>query len=267
MTTHRRTVAGHPRELSAVRGWVRKLLTNHPRAEEAELIVSELSTNAFRHTESGSRTGTFEVALTLAQRGVAITVTDQGTSTSSPRIQRPADDSTRGRGLDIVSTLADRFTISGDHRGRAVTAELWLPRQGQPSASESASSIAQHGYRCEHHVQSPADEKGPHLVNTFSTGNAEAAIRWIRQSVRALHLGIDAAELDRLRQWAETDHAKALDDLRRSLPSTLITGNSDDYHQWTARPVIFLPLLPPPGKPVLTYQPMCSRARRCSAFE
>ncbi|GAA5002125.1 hypothetical protein GCM10025734_38460 [Kitasatospora paranensis] len=89
MTTHRRIFAGHPQELSAVRGWVRQLLNDHPRADEAELIVSELSTNALQHTESGHQAGRFEVALTVAARAVAITVTDSGTRGASRACSTP----------------------------------------------------------------------------------------------------------------------------------------------------------------------------------
>ncbi|MEV6212875.1 ATP-binding protein [Kitasatospora sp. NPDC051914] len=268
MTTHRRIFAGHPQELSAVRGWTRKLLDNHPRADDAELIVSELSTNALQHSRSGREAGWFEVALTLAARGVAITVTDGGTSRSIPSAQHAATDSTHGRGLDIVSALADRFAISGDHRGRAVTAELFLPRQRQRQRQRPAwggPSIAQPGYRCEHHVRSATGSQGPQLVNTLSTVSADEAIRWLRRSITTLLLALDVENRGKLSQWAETDHAKALDDLRRGLPCTVAATQAG--HQWSAGPVLFLPLLPPTGKPVIAYQPTCSRARRRSEVE
>ncbi|GAA5002121.1 hypothetical protein GCM10025734_38450 [Kitasatospora paranensis] len=153
--------------------------------------------------------------------------------------------------------------ISGDHRGRAVTAELSLPRQ-RPAAWDG-SAMAQPGYRCEHHVWSTAGATGPHLVNTLSTASADAAIRWLRRSITTLLLAFDVGDQARLGQWVETDHAKAFDDLRRGLPCTVATLQGD--RQWSAGPVLFLPLLPPTGKPVIAYQPTCSRTRRRNEVE
>ncbi|MGF1429481.1 ATP-binding protein [Kitasatospora sp. LaBMicrA B282] len=264
MTTHRRTFAGHPRELSTVRGWIRKLLNDHPRADEAQLIVSELSTNAVQHTESGRQARTFEVALVLAAWGITITVTDAGTSASSPRVQHSGVDSIRGRGLDIVAALADRFTIAGDRRGRAITTELLLPQQRIPAGSEGAPVIAERGYRCEYWVPSLI---GPQLVNVFNTASAEGAIRWVRRSVKVYVLRTEATDSVRLCEWTEAGKAAALHDLRNGLPCTITTGQADQYREWSARPVNLLPLLPPPGKPVVTYWPICSRAHRRSELE
>ncbi|MCU7823193.1 ATP-binding protein [Kitasatospora sp. DSM 101779] len=265
MTTHRRTFAGHPQELSAVRRWARTVLNDHPRADDAELVVSELSTNALQHTESGREAGRFEVTLTLAALRVAITVTDGGASSSTPNIQHPGADSTHGRGLDIVSALADRFVISGDYRGRAITAELSLPEQRQRMVSWGGPSLTQLGYLCEHRVRSEAGTEDVRVVNTLSAASADEAIRWVRRSITTLLLALDVEDRGRLGQWVEADHVKALDNLRRGLPCTIATSQTG--HQWSAGPVLFLPLLPPTGKPVIAYQPTCSRVRRRNEVE
>jgi anti-sigma regulatory factor (Ser/Thr protein kinase) len=97
MTPHRRTFRGAPEELGSARAWLRKLLGGHPCADDAELILSELATNALRHTTSGAQTGSFLVTLTRAD------------------------------GLDIVTALADDIAVGGNHHGRTVTALLLIP--------------------------------------------------------------------------------------------------------------------------------------------
>jgi hypothetical protein len=44
---------GFPEEVSRARRWTRDILAGSPLAEDAELIVSELSANAVLHTASG----------------------------------------------------------------------------------------------------------------------------------------------------------------------------------------------------------------------
>ena len=128
MTTHRRTFEGVPMELGAARSWFRKLLDGHPCADDAELIVTELAANAIHHTASGARAGTFHVAITLTERRLMVSVTDEG-SPRAPQVQHASADSITGRGLDIVQTLAHQVAIIGDDQGRTVTAELQLPHQ------------------------------------------------------------------------------------------------------------------------------------------
>jgi anti-sigma regulatory factor (Ser/Thr protein kinase) len=260
MTTHRRTFPGRPEALGTLRHWVRDLLDGHPRADDAELIASELGTNAVRHTASGTTHGSIRVAVRLAGRSVAIAITDQGTTDSSPQVRHPGADSTRGRGLDIVAALADGLSIEGTHQGRTVTAVLLRDTADHLPATA-------HGYRCECHVQSPTTGGTPKLVAAYGTTEAEQAIRWIRRYVTTLTVAVDATTREQVAQWISTDHAKALDDLQRGQLCSFATGYADMHLEWTARPVIFLPLLPPPGKPVISYTPACAHADRHAEFE
>jgi hypothetical protein len=66
---------------------VRALLPGNPRADDAELIVSELAINAIRH--STSRGGYFELTLDLAPSRVRIEVKDGGPFGYPPPPTRP----------------------------------------------------------------------------------------------------------------------------------------------------------------------------------
>ncbi|MGW0884363.1 ATP-binding protein [Streptomyces sp. NPDC002671] len=124
MPTHGRSFPGDPQELSAARRWTRAMLNCHPRSEDAELIVTELGTNALTHTASGHRAGTFHVGLTISERTITIAVTDHGSAKTAPEIQHPPLSATHGRGLGLVAALADSITVQGNDSGRTITAEL-----------------------------------------------------------------------------------------------------------------------------------------------
>lgn len=126
MPTHRRSFPGDPRELRAARTWTRAVLDGHARSEDAALIVTELGTNALMHTTSGGSGGSFGVALTVSDLAVTIAVTDSGSRVTNPEVQCPAPDSTHGRGLGMVTALADRVMVQGSAEGRTVTAELLI---------------------------------------------------------------------------------------------------------------------------------------------
>lgn len=119
---------GFPEEVSRARRWTREILRDRPCADDAALIVTELGTNALRHTTSGSPLGAFHVALALTDQVLAISVTDTGGTSSAPQIQHPGTTATHGRGLGMVTALASHIEIHGDHHGRTITAELLIPR-------------------------------------------------------------------------------------------------------------------------------------------
>ncbi|MCF6525133.1 ATP-binding protein [Streptomyces sp. JJ36] len=91
--------------------------------EDAELLVSELFTNAVRHTDSE------KVGCELWMIGVRLRleVTDEGGNRGLlPRTRSADADGEGGRGLLLVSVLADEWGIRPDDRdqGHAVWAEL-----------------------------------------------------------------------------------------------------------------------------------------------
>jgi anti-sigma regulatory factor (Ser/Thr protein kinase) len=124
---------GFPEEISRARRWVREILGEQPCADDAVLIVSELGTNALRHTASGEPSGAFHVVLALSKHALAISVTDDGKSDTSPEVKHPGPEATQGRGLDMVSLLATHLDVRPSSHGQTVTAELVMPRSAPGS--------------------------------------------------------------------------------------------------------------------------------------
>ncbi|SBT92427.1 Anti-sigma regulatory factor (Ser/Thr protein kinase) [Streptomyces sp. DI166] len=123
------TCPGFPEEVSRARRWTRDILRDSPLADDAELIVSELSTNAVRHTASGAAAGSFHLAVAVSARVVAVSVTDDGGAETAPEFgqvgQEDQDqEAEHGRGLGLVGSLAHRVLIRRGDGGCTVTAEL-----------------------------------------------------------------------------------------------------------------------------------------------
>ena len=118
---------GSPEEIGRARRWAREILSQTPCADDAALIVSELGTNALRHTASGSPDGVFHVVLALSNHVLAISVTDDGETDTVPEIKQPGPETTRGRGLGMVAALATNVDIRPGAHGQTITAELLIP--------------------------------------------------------------------------------------------------------------------------------------------
>ncbi|GAX58661.1 ATPase [Streptomyces olivochromogenes] len=109
---------------------LRDILRGSPLAEDAELIVSELSANAILHTASGQQSGSFHLALAVSSQVVALSVTDDGGTGTAPKAEHADQDATHGRGLGMVSAIAHRVLVHDSQAGHTVTAELFT--SGQP---------------------------------------------------------------------------------------------------------------------------------------
>jgi len=97
-----------------------------PRCDDLLLMVSEVASNAVRHTASGDGGGWFDLTIAAAGFGVRIAIADGGGS-SEPRISDRGgepDVLTGGRGLRIVDALADRWGHTGNELGRVVWFEV-----------------------------------------------------------------------------------------------------------------------------------------------
>ncbi|WP_086798515.1 ATP-binding protein [Streptomyces caniscabiei] len=119
------TCPGFPEEVSRARRWTRDILRGSPLAEDAELIVSELSANAILHTASGMESGSFHLALAVTQQVIALSVTDGGGTGTAPKAEHQDYEAEHGRGLGMVTALAHRVVIHGSNAGYTVTAELF----------------------------------------------------------------------------------------------------------------------------------------------
>ncbi|MFI5994312.1 ATP-binding protein [Streptomyces sp. NPDC051362] len=128
------TCPGFPEEVSRARRWTRDILRDSPLAEDAELIVSELSANAILHTASGKEAGSFHLALAVSSQVIALSVTDDGGVGSAPAIEHQDQEAEHGRGLGMVSVIAHRVVVHDSDGGHTVTAELFTGarRGGHP---------------------------------------------------------------------------------------------------------------------------------------
>ncbi|OXS32687.1 ATP-binding protein [Streptomyces sp. XY006] len=125
------TCPGFPEEVSRARRWTRDILRGSPLADDAELIVSELSANAILHTASGAAFGSFHLALAVSPQVVALSVTDAGGTGISPKVEHQDQDAEHGRGLGMVTALAHRVVVHNSQAGHTITAELFAEaRQG-----------------------------------------------------------------------------------------------------------------------------------------
>ncbi len=94
----------------------------------AELLVSELVTNAVRYAQ-----GKIGLRLVL-EGGLVCEVLDD--SAALPRLRYPGDDDERGRGLQIVSRVAQRWGTRRTPSGKVVWCELPVPN-GRTAANGS----------------------------------------------------------------------------------------------------------------------------------
>ncbi|WP_308296114.1 ATP-binding protein [Streptomyces sp. ISL-96] len=115
---------GHA-ELTAVpevRRALRELLLRHRETrtstDVAELLTTELVTNALVHTEHDA-----EVTATVAASRLRVEVRDFVARPPQPRTP-PADEGTHGRGLLLVQALADAWGVRAQGVGKVVWFEL-----------------------------------------------------------------------------------------------------------------------------------------------
>jgi two-component sensor histidine kinase len=93
--------------------------------EEAEIVVSELLSNAMRHARPLAD-GSLRVRWKVRHEVVEIEVTDGG-SDSVPRPAPRAVWASSGRGLRIVRALAHEWGVHDEKNGRTVWAALGGP--------------------------------------------------------------------------------------------------------------------------------------------
>lgn len=106
-------------EVRSFLGGVLKEWEISDRSEDAVLCLSELATNAVRHGAHGD----FLVEVSLEEGCLRIEVHDTGTG--APRVGKPSEDDTDGRGLLIVTSLADGWGVTPhDSCGKTVWTEF-----------------------------------------------------------------------------------------------------------------------------------------------
>ncbi|MGW0820264.1 ATP-binding protein [Streptomyces sp. NPDC002845] len=117
----RRLGRGDLRAVPEARRALRELLRHWGRpgkSDIAELLTSELVTNALIHTDHDA-----VLTATVSPRGLHVEVRDFVGRRPKPQVPN-ADDSTHGRGLILVQSLADAWGVRPHGVGKAVWFEL-----------------------------------------------------------------------------------------------------------------------------------------------
>lgn len=151
-------LAGTPESARAARDLVRRALgDHHPSADDAQVLVSELVSNAIAHSRSGQPGGMLTVAVEAStdSQDVLIRVSDAG-AVGRPTLRRPRRDSERGRGLRVIAALAADWGTETSGSGRSTWCRITpgarrsavspqanrprssRPRQPAPSAQKDA---------------------------------------------------------------------------------------------------------------------------------
>ncbi|MEV4948734.1 ATP-binding protein [Streptomyces sp. NPDC053755] len=104
----------------------------------AELLTSELVTNALIHTEHGA-----VVTATVVPENLRVEVRDFVPGLTAPHVPA-ADDGTHGRGLVLVDALADSWGVEDQEVGKVVWFELHGERRGgeQPAGRRTHGGAA-----------------------------------------------------------------------------------------------------------------------------
>jgi anti-sigma regulatory factor (Ser/Thr protein kinase) len=98
--------------------------------ETAELVLSELVTNALRVRVPPDRQVGVRIAYSPEDGLLRLEVSDAGEGT--PRVRHPAEDDTGGRGLLLVDALTHRWGVRERCVGKTVWAELKAPPSATP---------------------------------------------------------------------------------------------------------------------------------------
>lgn len=118
-----RAFAARPDQVARARAFLGRVLDGCPLVFEAQLICSELVTNAIRHSRSALPGGQVTVRAEVRERDyIWLEVEDQGGDWT---YGGHGDED--GRGLEVVAALSDYWDIHGDETRRTVCARLDWP--------------------------------------------------------------------------------------------------------------------------------------------
>jgi serine/threonine-protein kinase RsbW len=118
-----REFAARPDQVAQARAFLGRMLYGCPLVCEAQLICSELVTNAIRHSRSALPGGHVTVRAEVREHDYTwLEVEDQGGDWA-----RSGAGDEGGRGLEVVAALADYWDITGNQTRRVACARLdWL---------------------------------------------------------------------------------------------------------------------------------------------
>jgi anti-sigma regulatory factor (Ser/Thr protein kinase) len=120
------TIPGRAEHVREARAFVAKALGDTgPLADTAELLTSELVTNAVVHSDSRGVGGMVALMLIEMPGGLRVEVTDGGSAASIPVVKSDVLVA-EGHGLFLVQALADQWGYVRDEVGTTVW--FWLSR-------------------------------------------------------------------------------------------------------------------------------------------
>jgi anti-sigma regulatory factor (Ser/Thr protein kinase) len=93
---------------------------------DAQLVISEMVTNAYRHAPG---TDSFELELARLTDGVRISLADG--SSIRPIVRELANDAPSGRGMHIVEVLVSEWGAEDHHGGKRIWVRINRPRPSQ----------------------------------------------------------------------------------------------------------------------------------------
>ncbi|CQR63521.1 ATP-binding protein [Streptomyces leeuwenhoekii] len=118
-----RAFPGLAEEVTHARHFVASLVTGRGPVDDAVLVVSELATNAVRHSRSGAAGGWFLVVVGFGDDRVRIEVVDQG-GERVPHLCDVTSQEEGGRGLLLIEACAKDWGVKNWPEGRSVWADL-----------------------------------------------------------------------------------------------------------------------------------------------
>ncbi|MEU6174594.1 ATP-binding protein [Streptantibioticus parmotrematis] len=222
--------------MGRARRWNRDIPRDHPAADDAALIVTELSANAIFHTASGDPTGTFHLTVDVTPTAVTIAMTDHGTPKQAPHVERASTTATHGRGLAIVTAFADHVEVRGGETGRKVIAHLVRTPIAQSTACRRATGTAT-AYRCVAVVHGRADGTA-YLLSRDHASTPRLALRCLRSRVRDIAEQLHPPYGQPHRYWLtdEDEHECVLRHLAASEPYLLTAYDDTTRYVLTACP-------------------------------
>jgi anti-sigma regulatory factor (Ser/Thr protein kinase) len=142
MDTARLELPATPAAASVARLFVRCLCEEWglgPVADVAELLSSELVTNAVIHARSG-----IELEVVRSRQNLRVDVRDVGDGAIELAAQPNSAEAEGGRGLAIVGTLAERWGVEESSHGKSVWFSLAVPAE-EDDAESVPSGLATDG--------------------------------------------------------------------------------------------------------------------------
>lgn len=99
------------------------------------------------------------------------------------------------------------------------------------------------GYRCEC-TTTPDTAHSPVIVATLDATSPTQAVRWIRIAARTLASSLERDAFNDAWDWLTHGHQDASDALDDGEPCTFAISHHHTRIEWTARPVLYLPMAP-----------------------